>query len=89
MGLAFKPDIDDLRESPALYITRRLIADGLDVLAVEPNIQGYKEFPIIDTAVAVDDADIIVFLVKHKVFKYLSINDNDKVILDFCNVAHF
>ncbi len=89
MGLAFKPDIDDLRESPALYITRRLIADGLDVLAVEPNIQGYKEFPIIDTAVAVDDADIIVFLVKHKVFKYLSINDNDKKILDFCNVAHF
>lgn len=86
MGLAFKPDIDDLRESPALYITRRLIADGIDVLAVEPNIESYKEFPIVDTAVAVNDADIVVYLVKHKVFKYLTITD--KEVLDFCSVTH-
>ena len=85
MGLAFKPDIDDLRESPALYITRRLIAEGISVLAVEPNIDGHKDFPIIDTAVAVDEADIVVFLVKHKVFKYLSIND--KEVLDFCGLS--
>lgn len=85
MGLAFKPDIDDLRESPALYITRRLIADGVQVLAVEPNIDGHKEFAIIDTAVAVDEADIVVFLVKHKVFKYLSIQD--KKVLDFCGLS--
>lgn len=82
MGLAFKPDIDDLRESPALYITQRLIADGINVLAVEPNIESFKDFPVYDTAVAVDDADVVVFLVKHKVFKYLSITD--KEILDFC-----
>lgn len=86
MGLAFKPDIDDLRESPALYITRRLITDGMNILAVEPNIENYKEFPIIDTAVAVDEADIVVFLVKHKVFKYLTITD--KEVLDFCSVTH-
>lgn len=85
MGLAFKPDIDDLRESPALYITQRLLADGITVLAVEPNIDGYKDFPIIDTAVAVDEADIVVFLVKHKVFKYLSITD--KEVLDFCGLS--
>ena len=38
MGLAFKPDIDDLRESPALLITQSLVDEGIDVLAVEPNI---------------------------------------------------
>lgn len=85
MGLAFKPDIDDLRESPALYIAQRLLADGIDILAVEPNIDSHKDFPIIDTAVAVDEADIVVFLVKHKVFKYLSITD--KEVLDFCSVT--
>ncbi|MFH0709984.1 MAG: UDP-N-acetyl-D-mannosamine dehydrogenase [Pseudomonadota bacterium] len=85
MGIAFKPDIDDLRESPALYIVQRLLADGIDVLAVEPNIENHSSFPIVDTAVAVDEADIVVFLVKHKVFKYLSISD--KEVLDFCSVT--
>ena len=38
MGLAFKPDVDDLRESPALYITTELLASGLDILVCEPNL---------------------------------------------------
>lgn len=82
MGLAFKPDIDDLRESPALYITRRLIADGLDVLAVEPNIESFKEFEIVDYKEALDKADIVTFLVAHKEFKGLEIETD----LDFCGV---
>lgn len=57
--VAFKPDIDDLRESPALYIARRL-----EILAVEPNIE-YKE--------AIKEADIVTFLVAHKEFKKLDI----------------
>ena len=44
MGLAFKSDIDDLRESPALYIIRRLISENLDVLPVEPNIEEFEEY---------------------------------------------
>jgi UDP-N-acetyl-D-mannosaminuronic acid dehydrogenase len=87
MGLSFKPDIDDLRESPALFITRRLITEGMDVLAVEPNIDSFKEFSIVDTAVAVMDADVVIFLVKHKAFQYLKVTD--KVVLDFCNVTNF
>ncbi len=82
MGLAFKPDIDDLRESPALYITKRLISDGLDVLAVEPNIQEYQELEIVDYKQAIQEADIITFLVAHKEFKNLEILTN----LDFCGV---
>ena len=83
MGLAFKPDIDDLRESPALYITKRLIADGLDILAVEPNIESFDEFDIVDYQEAIDKADIIVVLVKHQEFIGI---ENGKTILDFVDV---
>ena len=84
MGLAFKPDIDDLRESPALFITRRLIADGLDVLAVEPNITEHSEFEVVNYSDAVDQADVVTFLVAHKEFKNLTIETN----LDFCGVTN-
>jgi len=82
MGLAFKPDIDDLRESPALYITKRLMADGLDVLAVEPNIDVYKAFALTDCHTALEEADFVVFLVAHKEFKELQPSH----YLDFCGV---
>lgn len=84
MGLAFKPDIDDLRESPALYIARRLKADGVDVLAVEPNIESHKEFEIVDYKEAIKEADIVTFLVAHKEFKKLDMKSD----LDFCGVLN-
>lgn len=84
MGLAFKPDIDDLRESPAVYITKSLISQGLDVLAVEPNISTHKNFEIIDFETAISDADIIVYLVAHKEFKGIRIFGKD--VIDFCGV---
>jgi len=84
MGLAFKPDIDDLRESPALYITKRLIEDGLDILAVEPNIESYKDIEVVEYKKALKDADIVACLVAHKEFKNLDI----KTDLDFCGVLH-
>ena len=84
MGLAFKPDIDDLRESPALYIARRLKSDGLDILAVEPNIESHKEFEIVDYKDAIEQADIVTFLVAHKEFKNLDIKTN----LDFSGVLN-
>ena len=82
MGLAFKPDIDDLRESPALFITQRLISEGLDVLAVEPNISGYSEFEVVNYNEALEQADVVTFLVGHKEFKNLEIETN----LDFCGI---
>ena len=84
MGLAFKPDVDDLRESPALYITRRLKADGLDILAVEPNIETHKEFEIVNYKEALEKADIVTFLVSHKEFKKLETVTE----LDFCGVLN-
>jgi UDP-N-acetyl-D-mannosaminuronic acid dehydrogenase len=83
MGLAFKPDIDDLRESPALYITRRLIGENLDILAVEPNIDNFDEFKIYNWEEALKEADIIVYLVAHKEFGKTTKKENE---LDFCGV---
>jgi UDP-N-acetyl-D-mannosaminuronic acid dehydrogenase len=86
MGLAFKPDIDDLRESPALYLTRHLIADGLDVLPVEPNVKQMDEFELREDEEAINEADIIVFLVAHDEFKGIRIFG--KTVFDFCGVTH-
>lgn len=82
MGLAFKPNIDDLRESPALYVTDTLIAQDFDVLQVEPNLDNGHERALTDAKEAVQKADIIVFLVGHKGFKSLEISQ-DKHLLDF------
>lgn len=82
MGLTFKPDIDDLRESPALHITKRLIADGLDVMPVEPNIDAYPGFSVINFEDAIEEADIVALLVAHKEFKELDVETE----LDFCGV---
>lgn len=82
MGLAFKPDIDDLRESPALGVARVLKKQGFDIIAVEPNIQTHSEFEIVDYKEALNIADLAVFLVGHKEFKELDIKSE----LDFCGV---
>lgn len=84
MGLAFKPDIDDLREAPALYIAQTLKSQDFDILAVEPNISSHKDFEIIDFETAINEADVIVFLVGHKEFKGIRIFG--KEVIDFCGV---
>jgi UDP-N-acetyl-D-mannosaminuronic acid dehydrogenase len=71
-GLAFKPDIDDLRESPALYITQQLNKE-LSVVAVEPNIETYGGLKLVDLEEGVS-ADLIVLLVSHKQFKDLELS---------------
>jgi UDP-N-acetyl-D-mannosaminuronic acid dehydrogenase len=87
MGLAFKPDIDDLRESPAKYIAQKVLqnSNNEEYFIVEPNIDSHKVFKLTDYKKAIHDADIIVFLVAHKEFKSLVI-DSDKKIIDFCGV---
>ena len=82
MGLAFKPDIDDLRESPALYVTETLLDEGHQILQVEPNLQNGHGRELTEASEAVKQADIIVFLVGHKGFRSLQIADK-KQKLDF------
>ena len=86
MGLAFKPDIDDLRESPAKYITSRIISEArADVLVVEPNVCSHKSFNLMNYQDAFEKADIVVWLVKHKEFISMPVA-KDKIELDFCGV---
>lgn len=70
-GLAFKPDIDDLRESPALQITRQLINTvGCKVIAVEPNVENLiEDFELVNLDTAFTKADVYVLLVDHYQFK--------------------
>lgn len=87
MGLAFKPDIDDLRESPAKQIVSKVMqsCNNADILVVEPNVKSHNVFKLTDYQEAYDKADIVVFLTAHKPFKSLPWSD-DKVILDFCGI---
>ena len=87
MGLAFKPNIDDLRESPAKRIAKQLLEEMPDAhyLMVEPNIKEHKEFSLSDFSEAFSESDIVVYLTAHKEFFTLPQSD-DKLILDFCGV---
>lgn len=85
MGLAFKPDIDDLRESPALAVAEALRDDKFDVMAVEPNIESFKGLKLASVADGVRDADIVVFLVKHR--QFIALDTQGKAVLDFCGAT--
>ena len=89
MGLAYKPDIDDLRESPALAVTRRLrdALPGAEIMACEPNLERFSEFPLYSVDAVMKKADIIVGLVAHRPFRYLPrIHLEGKMVIDTCGV---
>ncbi|MCY1274456.1 UDP-N-acetyl-D-mannosamine dehydrogenase [compost metagenome] len=87
-GLAFKPDIDDLRESPAVAITQQVAsAHPGPVLVVEPNIEELPgkladKLTLNNVEQALAEADVIVLLVDHKEFKDIAktILDSHKVV---------
>ncbi len=73
-GLAFKPDIDDLRESPALFVVQSLISQGFEVLAVEPNVNSQSNgtgLNMISMEDALEQMDLGFKLVNHSAFKKL------------------
>lgn len=87
MGLAFKPNIDDLRESPSKSIVGRvmMMCNNSDILIVEPNVTEHKQFKLTEYNDAYNQADIVVMLTAHDQFKTLPY-DESKVILDFCGI---
>lgn len=86
MGLAFKPNIDDLRESPAKYIAQKVMQSEQDnFLIVEPNILNHNVFKLTDYREAYEKADVVAFLVSHNEFNKLEYR-TDKIILDFAGV---
>ncbi|MCB0761379.1 MAG: UDP-N-acetyl-D-mannosamine dehydrogenase [Flavobacteriales bacterium] len=86
MGLAFKPNIDDLRESPALKVVEELLDNkDMDLLPVEPNIKHFQGIDLYPYTEAMREADIVVFLVAHREFFDLDVED--KIVLNFCGVT--
>ena len=86
MGLAFKPNIDDLRESPAKYIAQKVMqSEQNGFMIVEPNIKEHSVFRLTGYQEAYEKADIVAFLVAHKEFKTLEYK-NEKIILDFAGI---
>ena len=88
LGLAFKPDIDDLRESPALHIAEALLTQGYDLVAVEPNIKTHEHLTLLSLEDALNTADVFAVLVKHREFLDESVKMalNERSVLDFCGV---
>ena len=61
MGLTFKPDIDDFRESPALLVAETLSKEcSYNILFVEPNVKNSLNFTLTDYAKIKNKADIVV-----------------------------
>ena len=83
LGLSFKPNVDDLRESPAMHITKELISEKYDVLVAEPNIESHQEVKLYDFLYVIKKSDLLFKLVDHKEFKFLKADH--RKIYDFSN----
>lgn len=90
LGTAYKPDIDDLRESPAIDVIRLLQQKGAHVSYHDPYIPRIKEDDweiesVPDLMRAVESADCVVIVTNHKVYDYSAILNNSKLIVDTRN----
>lgn len=87
-GLAFKPNIDDLRESPALYIAEKISQTHPKekIFFVEPNIVSHKRFQITPLKKALMDSDLIFVLVAHKEFKNIDTSIIEKKVYSFVSL---
>lgn len=87
MGLAFKPNIDDMRESPAKMIAGLVLSQvaGAEVLVSEPHVSHCEGMELSEYRHAYGRADIVVFLTAHDVFRSLP-EPECKTILDFCGI---
>jgi len=90
LGLAFKPDIDDLRESPAVDVVEALVKLGYDVIVVEPNIDSHDRFIVMELDEALGVADVVIVLVKHRQFLVPAVQQRlgAMTALDFCGALH-
>jgi UDP-N-acetyl-D-glucosamine dehydrogenase len=90
VGTAYKPDVDDLRESPALDVIGLLQQKGAKVVYHDPYIpvlveDGVELNSVPDLMEAVRNADCVVIITNHKIYDYLEILDNARLVVDTRN----
>jgi UDP-N-acetyl-D-mannosaminuronic acid dehydrogenase len=71
LGLAYKPDVADCRESPAVAVVRELVREGFDVTVSDPFVAAFPGLTIRDPAAAIAGADVVAVLVAHTPFRAL------------------
>ncbi len=88
LGVTFKPNINDLRESRALEVAETLFDEGYDISVVEPNILSHKRIPFLKFSEAMNSAEIVCILVKHREFlePEAQIQIKKCEALDFCGI---
>tara|TARA_B100000886_G_scaffold296523_1_gene223781 strand:+ start:37054 stop:38268 length:1215 start_codon:yes stop_codon:yes gene_type:complete len=84
LGLTFKPDVDDIRESPAIKIVENLISVKAELLICEPKLLEFDIFELKSLNYVLENSDMIVILVSHKEFK--GIDFLNKLVFDFCGI---
>ena len=90
LGLAYKPDIDDLRESPAVQIVNDLQSRSVGkLLIVEPNLEEHEKFELVPLDLALEAADIVLILVGHRPFLSIAQSKlSEKIIIDTCGILN-
>ena len=81
LGLTFKPDVDDTRESPAFLIVEKLLEYKYNILPCDPNIRKDLSFKLFSTDETIRESDLIIILVAHSEFKDLNLENIN--FLDF------
>ena len=84
LGITYKPDVDDLRESPALEIVRKLQEKGVgEILVSDATLRSCEEFDLHSMEEVIEKADIVVLLVNHSQYSDLTANMlKEKIVID-------
>lgn len=91
MGVAYKKDIDDMRESPALKVIEHLEKNGAEVLYNDPYVpemkHNGKQYVSVEWQTAIKDADIVLITTDHTDYDYEGIVENAKLLYDTRNAT--
>jgi UDP-N-acetyl-D-glucosamine dehydrogenase len=91
LGVAYKNDIDDMRESPALKVIEHLEKNGADVIVNDPYIPKFKykdkEYNSVEWKDVIDESDIVIITTNHSCYDYEEIVKRAKIVYDTRNAT--
>ena len=87
LGLSYKQDVGDIRESPALEIAHALQAKGLEIACVDPHVDFVEGLHLLDMEAALSRSNIVIALVRHSAFTQFDYQEYEiSVFLDLCDL---